>query len=215
MRSIPLYTAALILLWALPAISQDREVEKDVESWVSVKATKRFDFDLDVSLEQQVRFLKYQQTFTEIGLKYTALGFLDIGSEMRFKFLSGGRTEYRLAAFLGVEAEKKDFEAGFRFKVTSNYSRFDDPFVVLRNKMDFKYTIRKDWRIGTELELFLPREDDIFWLGRYRWAIELRYKFTKMHLLTIFYGIERDNDLDEDDPVVLRHLFGTRYDIRW
>ena len=195
--------------------AQDQQKEADFETWLSIVLSKRFDFDLDISLEQQVRLFEYSQTFTQVGLEYKALDFINMGGEMRFKFLKGGQTEYRLAAFIGLEAEKKDFTLAYRFKAQSNYSRFDDPSVTLRNKLTAKYSIKKDWRISSSFELFLSRQDDRFWLRKYRWMMALRYKVNKTHLVSVFYGIQKTGDLDLDDPIILMHIVGTRYDIRW
>ncbi len=205
-----------LVFFTIPSFAQDEgEKVKDFELWLAVQASKKFDKDIELALEVQSRLIDYSQTFAEIGFNYKALDFLNLGTNLRFKFLEGGTTEYRIAPFIGIEAGKKDVEMAYQFKYQATFSRFDDPKSSLRSKVSAKYKINKKWRLATSMEIFMSKKDEVFWINKFRWMLSCRHKFSKRHYLTWFYGIQRENRFEADDDIVQMHIVGTRYDIKW
>ena len=202
------------LLMVLIAHAQN-EKEKDFDLWLGIRASKNFKKNVKTSLELQTRLVEYDQTNADIGAVYQALGFLNIGSEIRFKFLKGGDLEYRLSPFLSVETGKRDFDMEFQFKYQNTLSRFDYPKSVFRNKLIAKYSIKKDWRLSSSIELFLGKKKEVYWADRFRWSLACRYKINKKHYITLGYALERQNAFDEDDEILQRHLLSIRYDLKW
>ncbi|MCP4121932.1 MAG: DUF2490 domain-containing protein [Bacteroidetes bacterium] len=209
----------LILLMMLLSGSADLHaadgIEKshEFETWLSVRVKKDFKKEVELGLELQTRLFEYQGTFAEGFINYELFKFLNLGGEVRFVFEKGGSTIYRLAPYAGIKATKKDLSVGYQFKFLSKHARHIESDFSMRHKVGIKYKVKKDWRVGTSLETTLKQRDDHFELSKFRWMINTRYRFSKMHYLSWFYGIERI--IKKNGSLVQNHIVGTRYDIQW
>ncbi len=196
----------------LIAQGNDKDIEKEFEGWFSISYSKEFDFNGELSFEQQIRLFEYSETFTEAIFKYELLDFLTLGTEARVRFYKGGNTGYRIAPFLEISGSHEDLKLSYELKNTNDFDKFSLPKSTIRNSLEIKYDIKKKWRVQTGVGMFVTKKGEDLYFSRFRWTIGSRYKINKKNTITVFYRV--DKKFDDDGDIEFNNILGMKYNLK-
>lgn len=183
------------------------------------------DFSLDISkklsisFEEQMRFEEgnkdYNQSFTELGLKYKFSKILYIAPSLRYSVRPEDDNRRRISLDLGAKLKKKKSPLSFGLRVRYQNTTEENStkvFSYLRHKAEIEYEFFSDWStyFGTEYFFRFDRRND--WRGR-RFTMGISYQIKKRMKLDLFYRMDEDiNIIDPERSYIIG--FGFSNDIK-
>ncbi len=158
--------------------------------WLSAEGTADLTPPLRLGVEQQLRLdadAGYDQTFTELGLRYRVVDWLRVGGFYRLAFLdgeTGGETRHRVGADGEAVAKLDPLEIRYRLRL-QHTTRDQGGATALRNRLKVAVDAPHKLEPFALGELFYALEKSE--LREVRVAAGLDWSATKKLTLTAFY----------------------------
>lgn len=138
------YFLGVLILISAQCFAQESVIVRDLQTWTSVGVKKRINKELDFSLSQELRLWqnsgKLDNTFTELGFKYSPIKRLSFGLGYRY-ILDRDADDLRIEH---VRRWNLDIGYNYKFDRFKVFSRFR-----YQNKADFtKYADDNDYAVN-------------------------------------------------------------------
>lgn len=209
MKSIQIIALIIVLIFSHTVLSQTEVIVRDLETWSSVSASKKFESNAKLELEQSLRLYdntsKVDQYFTNLSLELPVFKFASITGGLRYirdRDKDDGEYEnhLRFNADLNFKHEYERFTFKYRLRLqTKNelgYSRDEGDYLrnATRVKVGINYNIR-NWKFDPEIAGEIFRESGKYMISsfnKYRLTLSTKYKINKLMDLKAFYRFERE-----------------------
>lgn len=210
-----IYRICFILLFGmlchvLPA--QERARQEATELWLGatlkMKLSKKFRFDVEQQLRLEDHESGFDQTFTELGLRYKITDNFDVKGQYRYAITDDEHNEARWSVDLSYEYDIKNFplDIGYRF-------RFQDEKVdwtgekktYIRQRLTLDYNLSKLVDPAFEYEWFYKLNDD-HEFRRSRYTFSLQWKVNKKSELETFVRLEDEYNVKQPDRIYIMGL---------
>lgn len=202
------FLTLFLIFFSATAFGQNEIQTRDLESWSTISANKKFSKVFGINLEQSLRMYdnssQIDQYFTNLDLNFKLAKGLSLTGGVRFigdRDKDDGIYENRLR-FNGDISYKHSvdrFTLKYRIRLQTRnelgLSREEGDFAInaFRIRAGAKYNI-KNWKLDPEVSYELFRESGRYIVSsfnKYRISVSTKYKFNKLIELKAFYRYER------------------------
>lgn len=195
---------ALCLIGA-PVYAQETERTEGTELWMGatlkMKLAKKWRLDIEQQLRLEDHESGFEQTFTELGLRYKITDYFDVKGQYRYAFTDEEHNEGRWSIDLGYEYDINNFPLDIGYRL-----RFQDEKVAwtgekktyIRQRLTLDYNLSKLVDPEFEYEWFYKFNND-YEFRRNRYTFSLQWKLSKEAELVTFFRMEDEYNVKKPD----------------
>lgn len=195
----------MLCVISIAAYSQERPRQEGTELWMGATLKMKVYKKLRLDVEQQLRLEDHEsgfdQTFTEVGLRYKFSDNFDIKGQYRYAITDDEHNEGRWSIDLSYEYDINNcpLDIGYRF-------RFQDEKVdwtgekktYMRHRLTLDYNLSKLVDPEFEYEWFFKFNDNNEF-RRNRYTFSLQWKLSKDAELVTFFRLEDEYNVKKPD----------------
>ncbi len=202
-------------------LAQDKPREESTEVWLGatlkMKITKKFRLDVEQQLRLEDGEDRFEQTFTELGLRYKITDNFDIKGQYRYSITDEEHNEGRWSIDLNYEYDIKNFPLDIGYRCRFQDEKVDwtgEKKTYIRQRLTLDYNLSKLVDPAFEYEWFYKFNDD-HEFRRSRFTLSLQWKLNKHSELVTFARLEDEYNVKKPERIYIMGLaFSYDLDLR-
>ncbi len=199
-------------------LAQDKPRQEATEVWLGATLKMKLNKKIRLDLEQQLRLEDHEsgfdQTFTELGLRYKITDNFNIKGQYRYAFTDDEHNESRWSIDLGYTHDINNFplDIGYRLRVQDEKVDWTgEKKTYIRQRVTLDYNLSKLMDPAFEYEWFYKFNDD-HEFRRNRFTLSLQWKLNKHSELVTFARMEDEYNVKNPDRTYIMGI-GYSYDL--